>query len=242
MPDLNQPPNGRFTPPPSGFCQLQTRQESHRNLSHVPSTHQTSAFHAHVVGADIEAGSPVSDALGLLHVEAVAGGSAGQLALFVSTDCNTEAEQRNMTALLQILCLCTTLARCPGWLRELPPCGRLARRRRRRVMNVLPYGQESRLYNTQLSYAEGVIIYFPLGCSVVQFTACCSVPWGTYPEVETKGRRRLDLWEELNWQGGERFGARENASRLEIKVHQWRKTDREKQTEKNEAEELMCKV
>lgn len=51
-------------------------------------THQTLSFHTHIVGAGVEAGRPVSGALGLTDVESIAGGSAGQLALLIWTDCN----------------------------------------------------------------------------------------------------------------------------------------------------------
>lgn len=111
MPGLNQPPDVRLTEPGSGLCQPLARQEG-LGLRHLKqkshtctfkSTHQTSSFYTHVIWADVEAGSPISDTLGLTNVETITSGSAGQFTLLVCTNCNTETQHGWIIA--QHICL-----------------------------------------------------------------------------------------------------------------------------------------
>lgn len=50
-------------------------------------THQALPLHAHVIRGDVDTGGSISDHLGQADVEAIAGGSAGQLALLVRAHC-----------------------------------------------------------------------------------------------------------------------------------------------------------
>ena len=63
--------------------------------THAHFTHQTPSLYTNIVGADVDAGGPVSDALCLADVETIAGRSAGQLALFVRTNCNTHRTEKD---------------------------------------------------------------------------------------------------------------------------------------------------
>lgn len=93
-------------------------------------THQTPSFHTHIVGAGIEAGRPVSGALGLTDVESIAGGSAGQLALLIGTNCNKGAGIKNQTLFMIFLQVRLSLQRV---------CGRPSGV----TMNAFPCGQET---------------------------------------------------------------------------------------------------
>lgn len=77
----------------------------HSHTNTFKSTHQTSSFHTHIIGANIEAGRPVSDALRLTNIEPIASRSAGQLALLVCANCNTEADGSKINT-LRILYVC----------------------------------------------------------------------------------------------------------------------------------------
>lgn len=61
---------------------------SERKIAHLRGfTHQALPLHAHVIRGDVDTGGSVSDHLGQADVEAIAGGSAGQLALLVRAHC-----------------------------------------------------------------------------------------------------------------------------------------------------------
>lgn len=146
--------------------------KSHTHTHTFETTHQTLSSYTHIIGANIEAGGPVSDTLCLTDVETIASRSAGQLALLVCTNCNAETQGSRVTT--QHVChsqlsLCLCMWREVFFLSLWQPWRRKSWR-----MNVFPCGQETkaRPYNPR----EGE------WSAISPAAHCCTLPGDTHTE------------------------------------------------------------